>query len=373
MQSRKNNILYISSFGHLKWGGQKSLFYLVTNLDKTAFHPYVILPSDEDFSRQLQKCKIAVFIQYFPSLTVYNFFSSFKALCRLLKIIDAYKISIIHTDGPRNTFYAGIAARIKRIPLIFHVRSSDHDTYDRLLYALSTKIILVANSLRSRFEWVTSNDKFITIYNGVDLAEFQIHTEPKNVRKGYGIDRNCLLIACIARIETSKGQRFLIEAMKEVLNQVNNIHLLIVGEIFDDTYFDICSELVEKSGMKNHITFTGYKECVSEILADIDLFILPSISGEAFSRAVIEAMAMGKPVIATDVGGSAEAVENGISGLIVPPADPVALANAIMKLANDDTLRQQMGDAARKRAEQMFSIEQNARRTEQIYDKLFGK
>jgi glycosyltransferase involved in cell wall biosynthesis len=372
MQSRKKNIMYISSFGHLKWGGQKSLFCLVTNLDKTAFHPYVILPSDEDFARKLQKYKIDVIIQNFPSLTFYNIFSFFKALCRLSKIIDTHKISLIHTDGPRNTFYAGLAAMIKGIPLIFHVRSSDHDTYDRLLYVLSTKIILVANNLRSRFEWVTSNDKFITVYNGVDLAEFQIHNEPNNVRKEYGIDRDCIVIACIARIEISKGQHFLIEAMEEIRNQINTTHLLIVGDIFDEAYFNLCSKLVEEAGLKEQVTFTGHKENIPEILSDIDIFVLPS-TAEAFPRTIIEAMSMGKPIIATNVGGSAEAFEEGISGITVPPADPVALANAIMILANDGTLRQKMGVAARKRVEQMFSIEQNARRTEQIYEKLLRK
>jgi glycosyltransferase involved in cell wall biosynthesis len=371
MSGERISILYFSSFSHLRWGGQKSLFYLVTNLDMQKYRPFVIVPEEGELSEKLRRMGIGVIVIDLPRVSVSQVLTMIDVVIKLNHIIKTYRVKLIHTDGPRNTFYAGVAAKIMRIPLIFHVRALDRDPCDRLLYVLSTKIILVANSLRSRFDWASQDNKFITVYNGLDLSEFQISARTNIIRKEYNINQKCILLVCVARIEPIKGQRILIEAMKDAILQEKDIHLLIVGDIGDTAYFNTCSELADKSGLKNHITFAGHKENIPEILADSDILVLSS-TAEAFPRSIIEAMAMGKPIIASDVGGLAEAVVKGISGLIVSPADPVALANAIIKLANDDNLRQHMGVAARKRAEQMFSIEQNVRSTEQVYEALLG-
>jgi glycosyltransferase involved in cell wall biosynthesis len=370
MPYKLHDILYLSSFGDLYGGGQQSLFYLVINLDKRGFHPHVVLPAEGSFAKRLREHDIRVTVLNLPRVLNINITQNVTALYKLLRLCSEQKIDIIHTDGPRNTFYAGIVARIKRIPLIWHVRVSDHDRYDRLLYLLSSKIILVANALRTRFDWVGSS-KFITIYNGVDLSEPRPEKSVPSVREQYGIDRKTLLIAAIARIEPLKGQRYLIEACGRLRDNLD-VCVLLIGDIVDSGYRDECKTLARELGIENLLIFVGYQNNIDQFLSEIDLFVLPSLS-EAFPRSVIEAMGAGKPVIVTDVGGCSEAVEDKVSGFVVPARDSKALADVIHKLCKDSKLKSKLGQAARVRAEKMFGIVKNVKQTEQVYLNILGK
>jgi glycosyltransferase involved in cell wall biosynthesis len=366
MPSKPFNIMYLSSFGSLKGGGQVSLFHLVTNLDRAAFCPYANLPADGDLAEQLRRHGIEVIIQTFPRLFDFKIYRHFSALYNLLKLIGQYKIDLLHSDGPRNTLYAGIAAKIKGIPLIWHVRAFNRDRFDHLLYLLSTRLILVANSLRSRFDWIRNNSKFVTIYNGVSFPESEDQKLSSGVRQAYGIEDKTLLIAVIARIEPLKGQKYLIEACGSLKGELKDFHVILVGDIADSEYLKECKESAAEFGIQNRITFSGYKQDVNQILNEIDIFVLPSLF-EAFPRSLIEAMGAGKPVVATDVGGCAEAVEDTVSGFIVPPKNPEALAERVHMLGRDTELRRKVGRAARSRAEEMFSMKQNVKQTELLY------
>jgi glycosyltransferase involved in cell wall biosynthesis len=368
MPAGPKNILYLSSFGHLKGGGQKSLFLLVTRLDRRRYHPYVLLPTDDDFAEALRLEGIPVIIIDLPKIRGLSLSSVVGALRELSKIIRRYHIDLIHTDGPRNTLYAGLVAKFKGIPLVFHVRSSDRDPYDPILYLLSTRLILVANSLRNRF--ARNQTKVVTIYNGVDLNDYVQSTLSSNRPAGLP-NRDTLVVTCVGRVEPMKGQEYLIEAFSRIAKE-RKFHLLLVGDIADEDYFRLCTSRVQQAGLSGCVTFMGHEKDVSRVLSGTDIFILPSSFGEAFSRAILEAMAMGKAIITTDVGGSAEAVADGVSGYVVPPRDASSLAEKIMIMADDRGLRERFGLAARKRAETLFSIEQNIIKTQGLYEEIWG-
>jgi glycosyltransferase involved in cell wall biosynthesis len=366
------NILYFSSFGNLRWGGQKSLFLLVTCLDKQKYRPYVLLPTDEDLAEALRKQDIAVFIHTFPQISLFNPFPCLSSIRFLLRLIHDYEITLMHTDGPRNTFYAGVAAKLKRRPLVWHIRSSEKDSYDALLVPLCTKIVLVATALRSRFTRTRNDKKFITIHNGVDLSEFD---EPAslcpNIRSEYDMDE-AILIGSFARIDAMKGQHHLIEACAKLRNYFT-FKLLLYGEIYDQDYYQACLKTIEKLGLQEYVIFGNHQKDVVSIMKRMDLVVLNSPIGEAFPRSVIEAMAAAKPVIVTDVGGSAEAVEEGVSGFVVTPGDTVMLADRMIRLGRDRELRRKFGEAARTRVETLFTVEENVKKTEQVYQELLGE
>jgi glycosyltransferase involved in cell wall biosynthesis len=372
MTNDRINILYLSSFGSLKWGGQKSLYYLVSNLDKTTFRPCVVVPTDEDLAHTLREDNIDVFIQKLPKVTFPALLVATKAAYCLSKLMDKYKIDIIHTDGPRNTFYAGLVARIKRIPLVWHIRVSDHDRFDRVLAFIPKKIILVADALRKRFPGVTCDDRFVTIYNGVDPTKFNNDGPASSFKKSLGIEENTLLVSVFARVESLKGQKYLIEACGRILSRLPQFHLLFMGEITEPAYQSECKHLAAKWHIQDQVTFAGHRTEVVEIFRATDIVVLPSLT-EAFPRVLIEGMAAAKPVIATAVGGVPEAVEDGISGFLVAPGDSLSLAEKIGLLAVNRDLRMAMGKAARKRVEALFSIEGNVRKTEQVYHELLGR
>jgi len=184
MPKRPINILYFSSFANLRWGGQKSLFHLVTRLDPELFRPHVVVPAPGDLEETLRSHRIGVTILPLPKLLGVEVYKAIAPFRLLLEIIDRLHIDVIHTDGPRNTFYAGTAARIKGVP------SSG-------ISEIRTEICLMLPcfgyhqrlfwwpSIRSRFKWVTQTDKFVTIYNGVDLTAWS-GNEPLARRKSNG-------------------------------------------------------------------------------------------------------------------------------------------------------------------------------------------
>lgn len=371
--SVRKNILYFSSFGNLRWGGQKSLLLLVTGLAKQKkYRPYVLLPTDEDFAEALRRRNIDVFIHNLPPVSLLNPFPCLSSIRFLLKLIYDYEITLMHTDGPRNTFYAGVAAKLKHRPLVWHIRSSEKDRYDALLVPLCTKIVLVANALRRRFTWTRNDDKFTTIHNGVDLTEFD---EPvslcPNVRSVYNVGEDAVLIGSFARIDAMKGQKHLIEAFAGLRNSFP-FKLFLYGEIYDPDYYQACLKTIETLALKEDVIFGSHQEDVISIMKEMDFVVLNSFFGEAFPRSVIEAMAAAKPVIVTDVGGSAEAVEEGVSGFVVTHGDTVMLADRMIRLGRDRELRRKFGEAARTRAETLFTAEENNRKTEQVYQKLLG-
>ena len=331
-----------------------------------------MLPTDEDFAEVLRRQNIDVFINNLPAVSLFNPFPCLSSIIFLLRLIYDYDIKLMHTDGPRNTFYAGVAAKLKHCPLVWHIRSSEKDRYDALLVPLCTKIILVANALRRRFTSTKNDKKFMTIYNGVDLSEFDnLASLGSSIRSAYHLDGDTVLLGSFARIDAMKGQHHLIESCATLRNYFP-FKLFLYGEIYDQDYYHACLKTIEKLGLQEYIVFGGHQKDVVSTMTGMDFVVLNSPFGEAFPRSVIEAMAAAKPVIVTKVGGAAEAVAEGVSGFVVAPGDTVMLADRMIRLGRDKELRREFGEAARKRVETLFTIEDNVRKTEHVYEELLG-
>lgn len=370
MPTDRKTILFFSSFGNLRWGGQRSLFHLVTRLDRSRYRAVVLLPAEDDFAEALRGQGLEIVIHELPPIGLTAPFACLSSVCYLRRLVERLDVSLMHTDGPRNTLYAGLVSRRKSIPVVFHVRASDRDRYDRIIYRCADRIILVAESLRKRFDWVGDNSKFRTIYNGVDLKQFEGGGSAAPALEAPSRSDHGVVIVCAGRVEPQKGQHGLIEACAKLKDAGIAFQLLLAGDVTDEIYLAKCRNRATELKIEDRVTFSGYVKNMPEMLHRADIFVLPSIHGEAFSRAMIEAMAAGRPVVAADVGGAREAIEDGVSGYVAPPADPDALGNKILFLANDAGRRQRFGAAARKRVEERFTIEQNVRETEKVYSEL---
>lgn len=369
MRSEPIPVLYFSSFDHFRYGGQRSLYHLVCNLDPAAFRPHVVVPDEGDLAERLRARGVAVSPVDLPKIAPGSAAACWCALRRVRTLIREGAFRIVHTDGPRNTLYGGLVSALAGIPLVWHIRSSDRDPYDRLLCRLCTKLILVADALRDRFDFPAARGKFVTIHNGVDLDEFRAHGSP-SLPAGLERRNGEVVLACAGRVEPMKGQARLVEALGRLGEGRRTLRLLLCGEITDEGYRRHCEEIAGRCGIADRVQFLGHRPDVAEVLSAADLVVLPSLTGEAFPRAVIEAMALGKPVVATDVGGTREAIGEAVTGYVVPPDDTAALAGRIARLLADAAARAAMGAAARGRAEERFSIEQNVRATEKLYRSL---
>ncbi|HNU85851.1 MAG: glycosyltransferase [Pseudomonadota bacterium] len=371
MRSEPIRVLYFSSFANFRYGGQRSLYHLVCNLGRTAFIPHVIVPAEGELAERLRARGVAVSPLDLPKAEPGRALVCGRAVRRIHSILREGDFDLVHTDGPRNTLYAGLAASLEGIPLVWHIRSSDRDRYDRLLCRLCSRLILVADALRERFDFAAARGKCLTIHNGVDLEEFRPHGVPSPPA---GLERRGaeVVLACAARVEPQKGQDRLVEALGRLGKGRRTLGLLLCGEIADEGYRWRCEETARRHGVADRVQFLGHRPDIAGVLSAADLVVLPSLSGEAFPRVVIEAMALGKPVVATDVGGTREAIDEGVTGYIVPPGDSGALAERIERLAASDALRASMGKTARHRAEKFFSIEANVRTTEKLYREMMN-
>jgi glycosyltransferase involved in cell wall biosynthesis len=358
----RHNILYFSSFGSMKGGGQRSLFYLVSGLDRSVFNPTVVCPEEGELVEKLNKIGVDTIVM--PYKRFRNLSIGF--IRKLLKLFREKDISLVHTDDPTQSFYAGIAALMYGIPLVWHVRVSNRNMLlDRLVPPLCARLILVADALKDRFYWLKATGKLKTIHNCINLEEFDSFP-PADIRKELGIKNDIMLVGCIGRIEEMKGQINLARAVKIVSRETDKFKVLLVGEA-DPVYHKELKQLIEKLEIERFFTYTGYRKDTYSIIKGVDLMVLSSKFGEGLSRVVLEGMAASKPVITTDIGGNREAVIDGVTGYVVPPEDEKELAGALLKILEDRERRKSMGTTGRKRVESLFSIENNIRETEKLY------
>ena len=363
--SKKNtyNILYTTSFSTMAGGGQWSLYYLINHLNKDHFHPVVLCPDAGELAEKMKAAGAEVIILKTGRIRSL----SPLTIIKLISILKDRNIALVHTDSTTETFYAGIAAKILRVPLLWHVRARDGEwLLDRMLAALSTKLILVADVLRARFKGIDKR-KAPTIYNGIDLEEFDASAAPRSVREEFNIDRDTVLLACVGRIEEKKGQEYLVSAMKHT----TNAKLLLAGRA-DETYLQRIKARCDESGVADRVIFAGQRDNIPALLRSIDILVFPTLT-EAFSRVILEAMSAAKPVVATYTGGNPEAVVHGVSGYLVPVHDTAALAKQTLELINNKEKRVLMGMAGRRRVEDKFDIRKIARQIEHEYSEILDK
>ena len=349
-------ILYTTLLPNLRAGGQISLMLLLERLDRTKFDPVVLVPAEGEVAQRARD--MGCHVKVLPCPPLRSGLSVLSTIYKMRRFLIDKKIDIIHTDAPRQTFYAMFAKVGYHIPLLWHIRTEAKDRLlDLLLERGADRLILVADALRFRFS-STGQLRSTVIHNGVDLTTCL----PADVDTVPVIRRP--LVFCSSRIDRSKGQELLIRALPSLLNNFPTLTLWFAGD-GNEAFCKSLVHLADTLGVREAIHFLGFRRDVRALLSLADLVVLPSYH-EAFPRVVLEAMAAGKPIVASRVGGIPEAVEDGVSGLLVPPGEVAPLAEAIETILQDDHRRRAMERAALARI-QSFSLQRTVTLTEQLY------
>ncbi len=375
-------ILYIASWGDLIGGGPISLFNLIKNLNRERFTPIVVCPSSGSLTHALGKINVRVEIIKIKSLKGLHLFSFISSTVTLLKLIKREKISLIHSNvgASRESFYSGVAAKIMKIPFIYHARVIESAGFiDRILAKLSTIIIVISEAVEKKYRWLKNGDKLIKIYNGVDLKDFNPETSGEKIRNEFGINPNTIVVGTVGNLIPWKGHVYFLEAAREIIgvrsqiSEAREIKFLVVGEDISQNkkYREELIKLTENMGLAEKVIFTGFRRDISQVMAALDILVLPSVE-EPFGRVIIEAMACGKPVVATKAGGAPEIVKDGETGFLVPMKNPHAIAEPVINLLNDKNKAKEMGIKGRKKVEDFFDIETNVKQTENLYSRLLG-
>ena len=385
----KSNILYLDS-GSGIGGGQRSLLLLLNLLDKDRFTPFVGCLGDSPFAAEAEKTEASVVplslpaahnktdkIRRFTLGDLLEDLRQFKVILQLHRMVKRNAIDLIHANSLSVALLGGIVARINRIPILMHKRyATSYGVLDRICERLLHRVILVSEATRWNF---APTAKQTLIYNGVDLDAFQASPEEvQDLRSELLPDASdaSIVAGVVTRITPEKGIHFLVRAIAALkglsLMTGTDIKLLIVGGPYFQKDIDYMNELKQEVvdlGVEDSIIFTGFLSDTRVVTSLLDIVLVPSIIPEACPRTIIEAMAVGKPVIATPLGGSKELVTPD-TGILVPPEDASAIADAIAILTTDRERLRAMGKASRNRAEQLFSSEKNTALTEAVYAEL---
>jgi len=215
------------------------------------------------------------------------------------------------------------------------------------------------------------SERVRVLYSGLDLDAVPTQVDPRDIRQRLGIPAEAQVLGTVANLFARKGYEVMLKAMHTLLTAFPQVHYVMVGT-GDTEYESRLRALTQKLGLGRHVHFAGFHDSVYPFLAAMDVYVHPALM-EGFGIAVLEAMAMCKPVVATTTGGLPEIVQDGQTGVLVPPGEPDALARAIVGLLQDSTRRIAMGRSGRSRVETLFTVEAMMDRLITAYGLLLGK
>jgi glycosyltransferase involved in cell wall biosynthesis len=318
------------------------------------------------------------------SLGMMGFFDV-RVVPRLIRLMWAYRPDIVHTHAFRADFWVGIAANLAKVPiLVSSIRGNEWDLFradypfvvsevavvaSRLATSRADLLIAVSEGVRDHLLSVQgiSPTRVRVIRNGADLERLaQPRHHPSIIRKELNVPPDAVLVGALAVLKPRKGLSYLIEAARAVVSRSPDVHFLLAG---DGPERGQIERQIDRLGLGGRVRVLGFRSDPVALLDALDIYVLPSLF-EGFPRSILEAMALGKPVVATDIGGSREAVGHGVSGLIVPPKDSQALAEAIHRLVGAPLLRKSMGEAGRRMVDERFNARVNAEAHEAVYREL---
>lgn len=297
---------------------------------------------------------------------------------RLARLLKRERVVICHSHNYLAQVYSTVASRLSRTPVTVHTQHGMAWLYRRkrwikrrFLSYIADKTITVSTGARDAYirSLRLPSHKVAVVPNGVDLTLFRSRPEAVMKREEIGLKNGDMVVGTVARLSPEKDHFNLLRAFSLVTSSRGNVKLLLVG---DGPMRDKLKEMVRASGLMDKVVFLGNRRDVPELLNVIDIFVLPSLT-EGLSMALLEAMATGKPIVATNVGGNPEIVMDGETGIIAPPRDPENMAGALLKILSNRELAREMGRKGRERVEKEFSLEKMTRGYEAIYEELLAK
>ena len=307
--------------------------------------------------------------------------TAFAQQARLARHIARRNIQIVHAYNFYGNVFATPPARLVAPVTIASIRdrapylTTMQKRVQRYACQFADCILVNADAVK---DWLIGEgydaSKIAVIRNGVDLSRFDDPPPSGRLRSELGLAEQTPLVGVVSRLTRLKGLEHFLEAAAIVRSRLPNVRFLVVGETspMDRGYLRELREYAERCGVAREVTFTGLRHDVPAVLSSLDVSVMPSLN-EALSNVVLESMAAGAPTVATRVGGTPEAIDDGVTGVLVPPASSSALADAIVHLLNDTALAAHLGHAARARIADHFSVRRMVRSTEDLYVELLER
>jgi len=376
-------IVYILST--LEIGGTETqLLEVLRRLDRTRFAPRVLaFPHDGPLREALEALSVPVAgIGFFGDTGRQHPRSYWQLLKLLLRMVVYFRHKRPHIVQSF-LFWANVwgtlAAKAAGVPVILTGRremlKQQHRRFpDQWLQNLAnrwvTGVVVNAGILKEQClaeEQHLLPEKVHILYNGIDISQKNGRASVDVIKKNWQIPSNHQVVGMVANVRPVKGPHIFFQAAARVLQTCPNTVFMIVGR-YDGMRVEI-EHALDESGIRQVVRLTGYQANVAALLATFDVQVCASLE-EGLSNALLEGMRLGKPIVATGVGGNPELVNDGSTGILVPPNNAGKLADGIIRLLNDSDLRIGMGQNGRRRAQRLFGMKRLIRETESLYERL---
>jgi glycosyltransferase involved in cell wall biosynthesis len=375
-------------------GGEIALLNLVLYLRPRSVKPLVVIGMDGPLVEKLRPM-VDTYVLPLPSsvtarkkdslgiATLFQARAIFGLLAyvwRLSQLIRKHDIDLVHTNSLKADIIGGIAGRLARRPVVWHVRDRiENDYLPQLVvrvFRLLCRVIptcVIANSAAT-LRTIRPNDtqgessgvrdkahkKAVVVHDGTIMTSARV-VSAKNPGLFY--------VGLIGRISPWKGQHIFLQAAAHVFKGFPNARFVIVGAaLFGENEYDQeVKRLPNQLGIEDVVEFSGFRSDVDQVIAGLDLVVHASTTGEPFGQVIIEGMAAGKPIVATNGGGVPEIVADGSTGILVPMGDAQAMADAICRILADPARAKEMGIQGRQRVENYFTVELTAGKVEAVF------
>ena len=368
-------ILYVHGIEAIG-GAERDLIALLKTLDRHKWEPHVVCPGTGPFREQLHAIAVPTHALSLPPwrkpLTLFQRRSAVERLGALVNQLDPAMIHVNDIWWVPHTVMALASRMFNPVPIVAHVRQEIEPAKVRRYWLDRVEaVIAISRQIeQSLIAGGVSARKARTIYSGIDLSKRQSTHDGRAIRQMIGLPDGAALLGTVANLFPRKGYEVMLRALPTIIHAVPTVHYIIVGND-DNDYANRLKQLAHELKIAERVHIVGFQDPVQPFLASLDLYVHPALM-EGFGIAVVEAMAMGKAVVATTTGGLPEVVAQGETGLLVPPGDVESLAATVVSLLQDRVRREQMGLCGRTRAHERFSLDASVMQMEQLYGEVLG-
>ena len=383
MSKEKIKIMFIIDMIAGLHGTEKYLLNFVKLIDKQSFSP-VIVSLHHTYAVAEEFYDIGIPIIKLPIKKTYSPFS-IRKYKKLYDIIKEYKIDVLETIHRTSDFIGPIIGRLAGVNVIISnrrdmgfMRTQKDEIVYRIIDCFVDRIKCNTKAAANHFSQLERVPiaKFDVSYNGVAIGGYDISEDAKKkIKEEYGIKENEIVVGVLGGVKKVKGHIEFLEMAEILLQTHDNVKFLVVGGGYKtegDEYFDYIKKLSIEKKLKENIIFAGFIKDIVRILPIFDIAILPSYT-EGCSNVLLEYMAAGKPVVATDVGGNPELVVDGVTGFIVPSQDAHILAEKVGILLSSCESRHEMGKEGFDRMKSFFDVNKIIDAEMRYYEKLISQ
>jgi len=357
---KRINVLHLIT--SLNIGGTEKYLLTIAKTQKIRYNLSVgFLKERGEIAEELEREKISVY--------------NLGNLWRLHRFLKEKKIHLLHTHLYRANILGRFIGRTARVPIIISSqRSIDdwkkfyHIWFDRWSSRFADCVI--ANSKAAEKVLINREkipkEKIKVIYSGIEIDTLTPRKNQEEVKRSLGLGNDAVIIGCATRLHTEKGVQYIPAIGQRLKGRIPKLKILVIG---DGPLRDKMKREIESLQLTDSVILLGWRKDIADLLSVMDVFFLPS-EEESFPRAILEALAMARPVVATNVGGVGEIIQDRVHGLLVPPKDREVFAQAILWMLKNKKEAQEMAKRGREKVGEYFTVDRMIIETDRLYDEL---